>query len=97
MTDDLSTLQPVGFRFPAKVAPKLEEYADLQTSIGQTEHVQLFRQAAIDARNGEPLIVHCSDVDEMKRIAATFVLLLGVAPTIEQVSGRESRGQTPGG
>ena len=77
----------VGLRFNRRDVLRLEALAALAEA-GQAQGPrELFANAAKDARNGEPTIVMCSDVDEARQLAHHFARYAITVPTIEGVSG----------
>ncbi|MGB1583353.1 MAG: hypothetical protein ACPHCI_06155 [Solirubrobacterales bacterium] len=88
MTASTPTEITVGLRFRRDQHRALDTIADQLESIGQTEHVSLFRQSAEHARSGEPLIVHAASVLEIELMVAGYTQFPGVVrPVVEQLNG----------
>lgn len=77
----------VGLRFEARDAARLHRLADRVRSgeFGKLD-VATFHSAAVSADTGEPLIVHCTTIDEARMMAAGYALHGVTAPAIEALS-----------
>lgn len=77
----------IGLRFSKSQARVLNAIAARAKTKDLKADVTLFEKAADSAKKGEPLIVGCNSVDEVKRMAEGFVLLGVKRPTLEELSG----------
>lgn len=77
----------IGLRFKRGQAKTLDRLADHFEVDGHHEHVTLFRQAAIHARSGEPLIIEAESIEEARDLASAFTRYPGViAPELVQLT-----------
>lgn len=77
----------VGFRFHPTQHRILTRYANEFEQQKRThELVTIFRQAALAASTGEPVIWHCTSLDEARTMQALFTFWPGVqAPTLDEL------------
>jgi len=80
----------MGLRFAKSQARTLRNIAEHLRTLDPATNVvdiSLFDKAADSAAEGEPLIVMCSDPDEVREMAAVFVRLGVKEPDVEDLNG----------
>lgn len=79
----------MGLRFRKSQRRALRKLADDVGSLNLPGvDASLFEKAAQAAAEGEPLLVHCDSREEVEAMAAQFVQLGVVRPTIDELTGR---------
>lgn len=76
----------LGLRFPRSASRVLRNLGDECARHG-TGDPGLFYKAADSAKDGEPLVVQCSEVSEVHEMAALFATLGVGRPAVEDLNG----------
>lgn len=77
----------IGLRFRQRDAGTLLRCAQWMEANGlQREDITLFALAAKAANDGDPLVVHCGDINEAEQMAAGFVLHGVTRPALEHLN-----------
>ena len=84
-TDEAQSIR-VGLRFERSQLLPLQVVADAIRPF-KSDDVRLMNFGIEAAASGEPLVLHCKDIDEANRIAQVYVDHGLKRPTIEELSG----------